>query len=449
MTTTSPHILILGGGYAGYHVARRLRRAARAGRIRVTVVEPRPYLTYKPLLPEVAGGHTNPRDVTVSLARRLTDVTLIGGAVESVSCSAKTAVVRSSDGIERALFYDHIVFAVGAVTKTMPIPGLAEHAVGCETVEEAVFLRNQVLDRIQFAASTTDEVARDHALRFTFVGGGYTGVETICELQQLATHAHRLHPSLSGARQEWTLIEAGGRVAAELPPSLSAWTLDLLRQRGITVKLNTEMRSCENGVVETSDGESAVSDTIVWTAGVTPNPVLDASDAPRGSTGHVQANARLQVVDNDGLPLPGIWAVGDNAEIPDLTAPQQPAFCPPTAQHALRQARQLADNLQRAVDGEDPAEYRHRSLGTMASYGAQSGAADVKRLPLHGFPAWALDKVYHGLATPDPSRRVRIVANWVANVAAARDLTSTSAARHPRTPFTRAFAAQADKTSRH
>lgn len=443
--TAAPHILILGGGYAGFHAARGLRRAALSGRVRVTVVEPRPYMTYKPLLPEVAGGHTQPRDVTVDLSRPLSFATVVGGTIESVDCRSKTAVIRTLDGTERATRYDHVVLALGAVTKAAPISGLAEHAVGFESLEEAVFLRNHVLDRIQSAASTTDAAVRNRALSFVFVGGGYTGVEAMAELQDLASRAHASYPTLDQAAQHWILVEAAGRIATELPPSLSDWTLRLLRRRGITVKTNTEMRSCENGIVHLTDGTQLGADTIVWAAGVTPNPELDRTNAPRGSKGHVQANARLQVIDNDGTPLPGAWAIGDNAEIPNLTAPSQPAFCPPTAQHALRQAQLVADNILRVLDGTEPFAYRHTSLGTLASFGARRGAGVVKGVPVRGQLAWVIDKAYHGAALPSMSRRIRLAANWAANVLAIRDLTSTSAVQHPRRTFERAIAGQTEE----
>jgi NADH dehydrogenase len=445
----TPHVLILGAGFAGFHTARALRRATDSGRIRLTIVEPEPYLTYKPLLSEVAGGHTQPRDTTVGLARPLSFADLVAGSVESVDCESKTAVLRALDGTERAIGYDHVVFALGAVTKTLPITGLAEQAVGFATLEEAVFLRNQVLDRIRFAATTTDSALRDRALRFVFVGGGYTGVEAIAELHELALRAHATYPALASSPPQWFLIEASHRIAAELPKPLSEWTLALLRRRGIVVKLNTEMTSCADGRVTTDSGDTFASDTIVWAAGVVPNPALDHTNAPRGSKGHVQANDRLQVIDNDGTPVPGAWAIGDNAEVPDRDAQNQPAFYPANAQHAQRQGRLAAENILRMLDGDEPLPYRHRSLGTLASFGGQQGAAEVRGVPLHGVPAWLLAKAYHAVAIPDASRRVRIAANWAANALAARDLTSTSAARRPRIPFTMAFVSRSgEKTSR-
>src|SRR3954454_8436960 len=228
-----PHILILGAGFAGFTLARDLRRDAAAHRLRLTVVEPQPYMTYKPLLPEVAGGETQARDSVVPLRRPLKQVELIAGSLESVDTGAKVAVVRTLDGTERALGYDHVVFALGAVTKTLPIPGLTENAIGFSSVEEAGYLRDHVLERIRFAAATTNRAARQRALTFVFVGGGYTGVEAVAELQRLASAELNRYRTLDGERMNWLLVEAVGRIAAELTEPLSAWTLRLLRRRGI------------------------------------------------------------------------------------------------------------------------------------------------------------------------------------------------------------------------
>ena len=436
-----PHILVLGAGFSGFTVARDLRREAAANRIRLTVVDPQPYLTYKPLLPEVAGGETQARDAVVPLRRPLRDAELVSGTVASVDTTAKIAVIRSLDGTERALSYDHVVFALGAVTKTLPIPGLVENAIGFSTVEEAGYLRDHVLGRIRFAAATSDPAERRRALTFVFVGGGYTGVEAIAELQRLAASELDRYRELDGERMEWLLVEAAGRVAAELTEPLSAWTLRLLRRRGIRVLLHTEMTSCENGDVALNNGETHPSDTIVWVAGVTPNPVLDRTDVPRGPKGHVQCDACLRVV-RDDTPVDGAWGVGDDAQVPDLTAQKQPAYYPPNAQNAIRQARVLARNLKLALDGHAPEEYRHRSLGTLASYGGMRGAAVLRGVPLRGVPAWAVDKVYHALALPNPGRRLRLVLGWIGNGLTPRDEAPLGTFGDPKAPFRQAAEAQ-------
>ena len=439
---TAPHILILGAGFAGFTLATELRGDVRANRMRLTVVEPEPYLTYKPLLPEVAGGETRPRETAVPLRRPLKHVDLVAGSLESVDTSAKIAVVRALDGTERPLSYDHVVFALGAVTKTLPVPGLAQNAIGVSSIEEAEYLHDHVLGRIRFAAATSDVMERRRALTFVFVGGGYTGVEAIAELQRLAAAEFDRWPALGGEEMHWLLVEAAGRIAAELPEPLSAWTLRLLHRRRIRVLLNTEMTSCENGQVVLGNGETHPADTIVWVAGVTPNPVLDHADVSRGPKGHVQCNPRLQAVDAAGTPLEGVWALGDDAQVPDLTRRKQPAYYPPDAQNAVRQARALADNLRRALDGRPPLDYRHTSLGTLASYGGARGAAVIRGVRLHGAPAWAADKLYHAAALPSPGGRLRLVLGWIGNALTPRDPSPSALARDPRERFRSAAAAQ-------
>ncbi|NUU07272.1 FAD-dependent oxidoreductase [Leifsonia sp. C5G2] len=437
------HVLILGAGMAGFSLARNLRKDVAAHRMRVTVVDPQPYLTYKPLLPEVAGGETQPRDTAVTLERPLRHCTLLAGVLESVDVENRTAVVRGIDGTQQPVEFDHVVFALGAVSKVMPIPGLAETAIGFSSLEEALFLHDHVLERIRFAATTTDPAERQRALTFVFVGGGYTGVEAIAELQLLARAEFGRFPQLAGESMRWMLVEVAGRIAAELPQPLSEWTSDLLRTRGIDVLLHTEMKSCENGVVELSDGGSYPSDTVVWVAGVTPNPVLHRAGVPLGAKGHVQCDACLQVITADSTPVQGAWGLGDNAQVPDLTAPSQPAYYPPNAQNAVRQATTLGENLQRAIDGRPPVEYRHRSLGMLASYGGGRGAAVVRGIRLRGIPAWMVDKLYHAVALPSLARRVRLALGWIANTLTPRDSASTDAVRHPRRRFQQAAAAQA------
>ncbi|MGA0566352.1 NAD(P)/FAD-dependent oxidoreductase [Rathayibacter sp. KR2-224] len=445
--TSQEHILILGGGYAGFNLARGLRGGVKAGRVRVTLVEPLPYLTYKPLLPEVAGGETQPRDATVTLQDSLKHVRIIPGDALAVDLDAHTAVVRAEDGVERPLSYDHVVFALGSITKALPIPGLEDNAVGFGTLEEAVFLRNHVLDRIRYAAATRDAAERERALTFVFIGGGYTGVEAIAELYELARHEFAAFPSLRGRHMTWLLVEVADRIAVEVGPELSQWTLKTLRQRGIRVLLKTELQSCEDGIVQLSDGSRHPADTIVWSAGVTPNPLLGRLGVPTGPKGHVLANECLQVTRDDGTVVKGAWALGDNAQVPQPNSGSKPSYYPPNAQNALRQAKLLAQNLLGAQLNEPALPYRHQSLGTLASYGRHQGAAVIKGIKLRGWPAWVVDKAYHAMAIPSMSRRIRLATGWLANALARRDLTSTSAAMSPRRPFHEAIAAAKEHQS--
>ena len=435
----SPHILILGGGYVGLYTAWGLRRALPPGRARVTVVEPNPYMTYQPLLPEVAGGELDARSVAVDLTRALKGMDLFRGKLISLDTAGHTARLESLTGTTSTMAFDHVVLAMGAVTRTFPTPGLADHGIGFKTLAEAVHVRNQVLGNIAIAAAATDPEIRAKALTFVFVGGGYTGVEALCELSDLAKLAVDDTPSLNRSELRWVLVEALDRVAPEVGPTLSKFTLAQLRERGIDVRLETTMKSCVDSQVVLSDGGTFAANTIVWTAGVKPNPVLDGTDVPRGPKGHVSANAKLQVINDDGVPVPGVWAAGDNAQVPDLNAEKQPAYYAPNAQNAMRQAKVLARNIAADLDGLPPAEFRHKSLGTLASYGVGRGAAVVFGLELKNRPAWFADRLYHGMAVPTFNRKWHVFAAWFAGALAKRDLSALPGIEHPRRAFLETF----------
>ncbi|WP_230673193.1 NAD(P)/FAD-dependent oxidoreductase [Rathayibacter sp. Leaf248] len=437
-------ILILGGGYVGLYTAWGLEKRRGLAPIDVTVVEPNPYMTYQPLLPEVAGGHVQPRHVTVPLISALKRTRVIRGSITGVSLEERSAEVAALDGSTRTIAFDQVVFALGAVTRTFPTPGLAEHGIGFKTLEEAAHLRDRVIENIARAALTTDAAERRRLLTFVFVGGGYTGVEALSELLDLSRRTLAAQPSLSMGDVTWHLVEALDRVAPEVGPELSKWTLEHLRARGVHVHLKTTMPSCEDGVVELSSGERIPSATIVWTAGVKPNPVLDATDAPRGPRGHVMADARLRVIREDGTPVPGAWAAGDGAQIPDLTSEKQPAYYPPNAQNAVRQAKLLAANIVADLTGGTVAEYRHASVGTVAEYGIGKGAGVIKGVKLRGPLAWLAHRAYHGAAMPTLDRKWRVISGWVVDAIGSRDLSPMSATQDPR----RAFRESAEATDR-
>jgi NADH dehydrogenase len=438
-------VLILGGGYVGLYTALGLERDPYT---EVTVVEPNSYMTYYPLLPEVAGGHVDPRDVAVPLVQALRRTTVVRGRVDSVNTWDREARITLLDGSQRSIVFDQVVFALGAITRAFPTPGLAENAVGFKSVEEAVYLRNRVIDSVAQAADAALPEDREKYLTFVVIGGGYTGVEAMTELLELSRTAVAAHPRLAGSEVRWHLVEALDRVAPEVGPRLSTWTLEKLRERGITVHLKTTVTSCENHVVVLADGQRVPANTILWTAGVTPNPVLDATDAPRGPKGHVSANAFLQVVDADGARVPGAWAAGDNAQVPDLEAETQPAYCSPNAQHAVRQAKLLAANILADIDDRPLAEYRHRSLGTVAEYGLGRGAANIRGVQLTGLPAWLSHRAYHAAALPTAVRKFRVVAGWIVRAVGPLDLASLTTTAAPRRNFERAVDAAEDAAAR-
>lgn len=435
-------VLILGGGYGGLMAARLLQRHVDRD-LEVTVVDPNTYMTYQPLLPEVAGGHVAPRDVTVPLGRTLRRCRVLQASVTGVDSGARSVSLRAADGTESTLGYDELIVAMGAISRVFPTPGLQEHGIGFKTVEEAAFLHDHVIEQVERAAGTDDPAERAKALTFLVVGGGYTGVEGLSELADLSVKAVAQHDHLSREDIRWVLVEALDRVAPEVGPELSRWTLGHLREKGIDVRLETTVKSVEDAVVELSTGESFAAGTVIWTAGVQPNPVLDATDLPRGPKGHLMADASLRVVREDGTPVPGVWAVGDIAQIPDLTAASQPAYYPPNAQNAMRQGPVAARNVLADLAGREPEEYRHVSLGTVASYGIGDGAANIKGVRLKGLPAWLAHRSYHLLALPTLGRRTRVLLGWIAEAAVGRELVAIPAVRDPKRAFDRSFSALA------
>jgi NADH:ubiquinone reductase (H+-translocating) len=428
-------ILVVGAGHVGLYAAHRLSRRVRPRDALVTVVDPSPHMTYQPFLPEAAAGSIEPRHAVVPLRQLLRQARVVIGRVTSVNHATRSATVQPVAGPPRQVTYDHIVIAPGSVSRTLPIPGLRENAVGFKTMGEAIWLRNRVLQRLDVAETTTDERVRRRALTFVVVGAGYAGVEAVAEMEDMARFALRYYPGLAPDQMRWVLVEATRRVLPEVGPRMGAYTVSQLQRRGLEVRLDTRMLSCVDGMVELSDGEEFEADTIVWTAGVRPHPMLDATDLPRDQRGRVTCAPTLQVVDGDRV-VPGAWAAGDCAAVPDLTAGEPGALCSPSAQHAVRQARRLADNIAAALRDRPPVTYRHRYRGSVASLGLHQGVAHVYGVRLRGWPAWFLHRTYHMSRIPTLNRKIRVVADWTLALFLPREVVSLGELHEARHPFT-------------
>jgi NADH dehydrogenase len=321
-----PRVLIVGGGYVGMYAALRLQKKLRRSNVRITVVDPRSYMTYQPFLPEAAAGSLEPRHVIVPLRRTLKHCQVITGRVTSVNHAERTARVEPHVGEPYDMSYDVLVMAVGSIARTLPIPGLADFGIGFKQVEEAIAMRNHVLDRLDVAASTGDEKARQRALSFVVVGGGYAGVEALAELQDMAVDALRYYPYLKREHMRWVLVEAANRILPEVGEEMGRYTVDELRRHGIDVKLNTRLESVVDGHVVLSDGTEFDSETLIWTAGVKANPMLANTDLPLDEKGRLRCRADLRVEGVDGA-----WAAGDAAAVPDLTSDVPGATTTPSA----------------------------------------------------------------------------------------------------------------------
>jgi NADH dehydrogenase len=427
-------ILVVGAGHVGLYAALRLSKKLRAREAEVTVVDPQPHMTYQPFLPEAAAGNISPRHSVVPLRRELRNCRIVAGTVTSVEHDRRTAVVQPIIGPAREIAYDHIIVAPGSVSRTLPIPGLREQGIGFKTIGEAIYLRNHVLERLDVAATTTDPETRRRALTFVFVGGGYAGIEALAEMEDMARDALRYYPELRPNHMHWVLVEATQRILPEVDPDMGAYTVRQLLKRNLDIRLGTRLESCVDGVVKLSDGDSFPADTIVWTAGVKAHPMLEQTDLPRDEKGRLTCLATLQVVGEQERLIEGAWSAGDCAAVPDLTGPPG-TLCGPSAQHAVRQAKRLADNLVAVMRGRAPVPYRHKYAGSVASLGLHKGVAQVYGIKVRGLPAWFMHRTYHVSRIPSLNRKVRVVIDWTLALFLKREVVSLGELHDPRLSF--------------
>ncbi|MGW2305699.1 NAD(P)/FAD-dependent oxidoreductase [Streptomyces sp. NPDC001809] len=437
--TEPARILVVGGGYVGMYTAlrlqRQLRAELRAGSAEIVVVTPEPYMTYQPFLPEAAAGSISPRHVVVPLRRVLDRCRIVIGEVLSVDHAKRTATLSTLATAEEgtgavALAYDELVIAPGSVSRTLPVPGLAEHGIGFKTVEEAIGLRNHVIEQMDIASSTRDPAIRDAALTFVFVGGGYAGVEALAELEDMARYTARYHHNVRPEDLRWVLVEASDRILPEVGAEMGTYAIRELRGRNIDVRLETRLETCEDRIAVLSDGTRLPTRTVVWTAGVKPAPVLAATDLPLNERGRLRCTATLAV---EGVEH--AWAAGDAAAVPDVTAKEPGKECAPNAQHAVRQAKVLAENITASLRGQPLKEYAHAYVGSVASLGLHKGVAHVYGRKLKGYPAWFMHRAYHLSRVPTFNRKARVLAEWTLSGLFKREIVSLGSLEHPRAEF--------------
>jgi NADH dehydrogenase len=404
--------LVIGGGFAGGYVARLL------GKRGATIVSPENFMLYTPMLPEAASGTLEPRHVVVPLRLMCPHAELILGRATELDTEQRSVRVETEDDVVTLSFHD-VVVALGAVSRTLPIPGLADHALGFKTLADAIYLRNHVLRRLEAANAASTEEHRRRELTFLFVGAGYAGVEALAELADLVRDAVRHYPTLRDEPQHWLLVDAAPKILAEIPPSLGEYAARQLKGRGVDIRVGTTLQSVEQHAAVLSDGDRISTSTVVWTAGVRANPMNARFGLPLDERGRVKVEPTLQV---EGMPH--VWALGDGARVPNLATPGD--FDPPTCQHALRQARRLAKNL----TGEQK-PYRYRMLGQVATLGRYKGIAEIPGVLLRGFPGWFVTRTYHLYQLPLLTRKLRVVADWTTALFFRRDIAELGTLGHP------------------
>jgi NADH:quinone reductase (non-electrogenic) len=404
-------VLVVGGGFAGAYVAREL------GERGATIVSKENFMLYTPLLPEAASGTLEPRHCVVPLRVMCSHAELILGATTAIDLEAKTAAVETPDG-PQTIAWEELVLALGAVPRTLPVPGLSEHGVSFKSLADAIDLRNHVLHQLEAADAALEEKERERRLAFVFVGAGYAGVEALAEMSDLVEDALRYYPRLRSTRRRWVLVDAAPRILPEIPPPLGDYAAAELRRREVEIHVDTTLESVTADEAVLGNGTRIPTNTLVWTAGVTPNPILREWSLPLDEKGRVEVDELLRVRGHEH-----VWALGDCARVPN-TRSDTPD--PPTCQHALRQARRLARNLT-----GPPEPYGYRMLGQVATLGRHKGIADVLGLELRGFLGWWVTRSYHLYQLPLAQRKLRVVVDWTVALFFRRDIAELGQLGHP------------------
>jgi NADH dehydrogenase len=405
--------VVVGGGYAGSYVARCL------GKRGATIVSPQNSMLFTPLLPEAASGTLEPRLVGVPLRVMCPHADLVLGRAVELDFARSRVQAETLEG-QLTIRYRDLVVAVGSISRALPIPGLADHALGFKDLADAIQLRNHVLQRLEAADAAANETHRLRELTFLFVGAGYAGVEALAELADLVRDAIRYYPGLRHAPQRWILVDAAPKILPEIPTRLGEYAAKQLVKRGVEIHVDTTLESVEAGAARLSDGDRILTHTVVWTAGVKASPVLSRFGLPLDERGRVKVDELLRVEGHKH-----VWALGDDAAVPNAATPGE--VDPPTSQHALRQARRLAKNL-----AGERKPYRYRMLGQVATLGRYKGIADVLGLRFTGFLGWFITRTYHLYQLPLFSRKLRVIADWTTSLFFRRDIAELSMLGHPR-----------------
>jgi NADH dehydrogenase len=395
--------VILGGGFGGVFTARHLERRLRRGEAEVTLISRDNYFLMTPLLFEAGSGVLEPRHSVCPIRTMLKRTNYVQAEIERIDLDAKQVHVTIEGGDAQVIPYDHLVLALGGVTNTAFIPG-SESALTFKTLGDAIFFRNHVIQRFERADVETDPAKKKQTLTFVFVGAGFVGVELVGEMTEFLHNVGRAYRNVRSDEIRLELIEAGARVAPEFEEKMSRYIEKVLRSRRVNIRDNTFVDRMELTRVYLRNGETIDADTIVLAAGVTPSPLVKDLPLEKSKRGAIVVEPTLRVKDR-----PSVWAIGDCASIPSPTGKPYP----PLAQHALREAKVLANNLLAVVrDKSDLKPFIYETIGLLAALGHYNGVGRIRRLRLRGFLAWWVWRSYYLMQMPQWSRRIRIMIDW-------------------------------------
>ncbi len=412
-----PRIVIVGGGFAGLSAAQRFERLALRGvPVDVTLISDSNFLLFTPLLAEVASSALEPTHISAPVRAAVAHTRFRHGAVQDIDTDGRA--VRLAAGSEPAEWvpYDHLVLAVGSVPHFLDLPGVQEYASTLKYLSDAMSLREKVIGLLERADhSAPDPAERDRLLTFVVAGGGFAGTEVIAELFDLVHGVLHYFPGITPDEPRFVLVHSRDRILPELSAELGAYALDRLRARGIEFRLGVQVAAASACDVLLSDGDRIATRTFVWTAGNRPSPLLARLGGANAANGALFTDSHLRV-----RGLDGVWAVGDCAQIPDLDSEGAPF--PPTAQHALRQGKVVADNIAAVIAGGAPAEFRFRTIGVLVGLGHRTAVAEIRGHRFSGLAAWVLWRGIYLAKLPGIEKRVRVLIDWMLDLVFPRDI---------------------------
>ncbi len=418
------NVIIAGGGFAGANCARELEKLLPKQSARLSLVNDVNFVLYTPFLPEAAAGLLEPRHVVTPLREILNRTYLRLGAVVGHDPASRTVEIRSHEGETETARYDQLVVSVGSVSRSLPVPGLAENAIGFKSLADAIWLRNHVVETLELANAAEDARRRERLLTYVFVGGGYAGLEALAELQDFAADAMDRYPRARLHGMRWILVEATDRVLPEIDQSLADYAVRELRGRGIEVRLGTTIEEVTPESTTLSTGETVATRTVVWTAGVRPQPSLRHLALPLDDRGRIRVDDHLRVEGMDG-----VWAMGDCAAVPDPSG----GLAPPTAQHGIRQARVVARNVSASLSGDEaPRRYEYSSRTAFVNLGRYKAVGRIGGRTFSGFLAWWMARSYHLSQIPGLFRKIRAVIDWTVSLPFKRDTAEVGSIGHPK-----------------
>ncbi len=416
MSDFRKRVVVIGGGFGGVYACKQLEKIFKKNdQVEILLLSDKNYLLFTPMLSEVPSNSIEAKHIISPVRTFFRKVKFQNSFVQTIDVKRKLIQTSHCPKCGSVMVeYDYLVLAPGSVTNYFGLPGVAENALPLKTLEDAMALRNQVIDLLEHADMEPDAELRKKMLTFVIAGGGFAGVETAAELQDFLASAPQMYSGIRPEECRVVLVHAGERILPELSEQLAAYALRQLQKNHVEVLLNTRVNSATADEVVLNNGEKISSRTLIWTTGTSPNPMLATLPCAKNRRGQIVANEYLEVKD-----CPGLYAIGDSAQIPDL---KSGCFCPSTAQYAVRQGRTVARNIAAAISGGEKRPFQFKPLGMLASLGKRSAVAEVFGVRFSGFFAWWLWRTIYLLKLPGLRSKLRVAIDWTLDLFFPRDV---------------------------